>query len=287
MPNGLTQKWSVNSGSRAVMWPATPSEKPNRPNSRSAPASLCLRCRRSSSTVSKAGGVSAISSAAPDPPRASSLLSVMIPNYRLAMTYPSLSPATSPPRPRRCGAWCPTCPAWASGRPRTPAAVGTRVPPAPPWAPRSPARTRAAPMVDHGHGGRLRPRQVFEIAVMFGPLAVANWRYEFEDAGRRCRVTESWLDQRKPWMRVVAPAMGDHSAAHAKSEMAATLANLAVAASSRGRGARPVNTATPDAGVSSPAAAAWSAAAASPGPPRRPDGRPRRGGAPHRRCRRT
>jgi hypothetical protein len=28
MAKGFTQKWSVSSGSRAVMWPATPSEKP-------------------------------------------------------------------------------------------------------------------------------------------------------------------------------------------------------------------------------------------------------------------
>ena len=55
MPKGFTQKWSVSSGSRAVMWPATPSEKPKRPNSRSAPASFCLRCRRSSSTLANFG----------------------------------------------------------------------------------------------------------------------------------------------------------------------------------------------------------------------------------------
>ena len=36
MPNGLTQKWSRRSGSRAVMWPATPSSKPNWPKSRNA-----------------------------------------------------------------------------------------------------------------------------------------------------------------------------------------------------------------------------------------------------------
>ncbi len=28
MPNGLTQKWSGSSGSRAVMWPAVPSLEP-------------------------------------------------------------------------------------------------------------------------------------------------------------------------------------------------------------------------------------------------------------------
>ena len=45
-PNGLTQKWSGNSGSRTVMWPATPSPNPKRPKMRSAPASFCLRCSR-------------------------------------------------------------------------------------------------------------------------------------------------------------------------------------------------------------------------------------------------
>ena len=73
------------------------------------------------------------------------------------------------------------------------------------------------------------PGKVFEIAVVFGPTAVpvANWRYEFEDAEGGCRVTESWDDHRAAWMRVVARPMGDHSAAHAQAEMAATLANLA------------------------------------------------------------
>ena len=55
MPNGLTQNRSVNSGSRAVMCPATPSEKPNLPNSRNAAASSCFRCRRSSAWVANTG----------------------------------------------------------------------------------------------------------------------------------------------------------------------------------------------------------------------------------------
>ena len=56
LPNGLTQKWSGNSGSRTVMCPATPSPKPKRPKMRRAPASFCLRWRRSSSTVANVGG---------------------------------------------------------------------------------------------------------------------------------------------------------------------------------------------------------------------------------------
>jgi hypothetical protein len=76
------------------------------------------------------------------------------------------------------------------------------------------------------------PGRTFEIAVTFGPvkLPVANWRYEFEDADSGCRVTESWQDHRTAWMRFVARPMGDHSAEHARSEMAATLGNLARAA---------------------------------------------------------
>ena len=50
MPNGFTQKQSVCSGSRAVMWPATPSSKPYFEKTRNAAARRCLRWRRSSST---------------------------------------------------------------------------------------------------------------------------------------------------------------------------------------------------------------------------------------------
>jgi hypothetical protein len=38
------------------------------------------------------------------------------------------------------------------------------------------------------------PGKVFEFAVTSGPLAVANWRYEFEETDSGCRVTESWED---------------------------------------------------------------------------------------------
>ena len=53
IPNGFTQKRSRCSGSRTVMWPATPSSKPNLPKRRNDAASRCLRCSRSSSTESK------------------------------------------------------------------------------------------------------------------------------------------------------------------------------------------------------------------------------------------
>ncbi len=57
MPSGLTQKWSVSSGSRAVMWPAVPSSKPKAPKIRKAAARRCLRCRRSSSTLANFGNL--------------------------------------------------------------------------------------------------------------------------------------------------------------------------------------------------------------------------------------
>ncbi len=63
-----------------------------------------------------------------------------------------------------------------------------------------------------------------------GPLAVANWRYEFEETEGGCRVTESWEDHRTRWFTFLARIVGDHSAAHAEQEMATTLANLAAAA---------------------------------------------------------
>jgi hypothetical protein len=74
------------------------------------------------------------------------------------------------------------------------------------------------------------PGRVFEIAVTYGPLGVANWRYDFEATDAGCRVTESWQDNRTSWFKVAARVMGDHSADHARQEMAATLQNLATAA---------------------------------------------------------
>src|SRR5262245_20957545 len=57
MPNGLTQKWSRFSGSRAVMCPATPSSNPNLAKRRKAAANRCFLCSRSSSTELKVGGI--------------------------------------------------------------------------------------------------------------------------------------------------------------------------------------------------------------------------------------
>src|SRR5271156_3952554 len=56
-PNGFTQNVSVTSGSRAVMWPAPPSSKPNFENSLNPAASRCLRCSRSSARFANFGGI--------------------------------------------------------------------------------------------------------------------------------------------------------------------------------------------------------------------------------------
>jgi hypothetical protein len=74
------------------------------------------------------------------------------------------------------------------------------------------------------------PAKVFEFAVTSGPLEVANWRYEFENTEGGCRVTESWVDKRKPWFATLARVMGDHSSGNAERQMEQTLANLAKAA---------------------------------------------------------
>jgi hypothetical protein len=73
------------------------------------------------------------------------------------------------------------------------------------------------------------PGKVFEIAISMGPAAIANWRYEFKDIEGGCQVTESWGDHRKGWMRAMGRPVGVHDGAHAKGEMAATLARLAQA----------------------------------------------------------
>jgi len=74
------------------------------------------------------------------------------------------------------------------------------------------------------------PGRVFEIAISTGNSPISHWRYEFEPTAEGCRVTESWEDHRSLFIKVTGRVLGDHSAAHAKTEMTVTLANLAVAA---------------------------------------------------------
>jgi hypothetical protein len=56
-PNGFTQNVSGNSGSRAVMCPATPSSKPNFEKRRKPAANLCFRCNSSSAWLANVGGL--------------------------------------------------------------------------------------------------------------------------------------------------------------------------------------------------------------------------------------
>jgi hypothetical protein len=76
------------------------------------------------------------------------------------------------------------------------------------------------------------PGRRFAFRVAFGPLAIAEWSYDFTPTQAGCRVTESWTDRRAGWMRVGArPLMGvADQAEHNRAGMAATLAALKAAA---------------------------------------------------------
>ena len=70
------------------------------------------------------------------------------------------------------------------------------------------------------------PGKVFEFAVTSGPLGRRQLALRVRGHRAGCRVTESWVDQRKAWFATLARVMGDHSAEHAEEEMKATLAKL-------------------------------------------------------------
>jgi hypothetical protein len=70
------------------------------------------------------------------------------------------------------------------------------------------------------------PGKVFEFALTSGPFAVANWRYEIEDTGAGCRVTESWRDNRRQWLATLARVLGDHGPANAERLTRLTSASL-------------------------------------------------------------
>jgi hypothetical protein len=76
------------------------------------------------------------------------------------------------------------------------------------------------------------PGRLFEFAVTSGPMAIANWRYEFESTASGCRVTESWQDRRSRFMKLMGRVVGKHDAPQAQRQMSLTLANLAAAAQS-------------------------------------------------------
>jgi hypothetical protein len=72
----------------------------------------------------------------------------------------------------------------------------------------------------------------FAFAVQAGPVPISEWAYEIEPADGGCRVTESWVDRRPTWMRIVSGRlMGvpDRSA-HNREGMRSTLAALKAAA---------------------------------------------------------
>src|SRR5580698_7832344 len=140
----------------------------------------------------------------------------MYPNYRFAMTYPVAESLEIP---------APAAKVWAmvSDLPRmgewSPENTGGR------WTKGATGPAVGATFTGSNRNGWRRwstlvtvvdcdPAKAFEIAVTFGPtsLPVSNWRYEFEDTAGGCRVTESWHDHRKPWMKFIGSPMGDHSA---------------------------------------------------------------------------
>jgi len=72
------------------------------------------------------------------------------------------------------------------------------------------------------------PGRQFSFRVKAAGLNVAEWRYTFEPTAAGCRVTESWIDQRGPVVRVLGKpvsGVGDR-AAHNRVGMARTLERL-------------------------------------------------------------
>lgn len=68
----------------------------------------------------------------------------------------------------------------------------------------------------------------FAFSVTSGPLKVADWAYEFTSVGDKTKVTESWVDQRSPFMHrlsdivIGVPERSDHN----RRNMEATLEAL-------------------------------------------------------------
>lgn len=75
--------------------------------------------------------------------------------------------------------------------------------------------------------------EAFAFVVTFGPLQGAEWRYQFEQEGNRCRVTESWFDRRGWFLRLAGKLVTGVSnrAVHNRESMVATLNALSRAAS--------------------------------------------------------
>src|SRR5487761_561508 len=72
------------------------------------------------------------------------------------------------------------------------------------------------------------PGKRFAFDVHLGPLAIADWSYDFVPDGTGCRVRESWRDKRPGWMLRLDPkVMGiSDRAQHNRETMEATLGRL-------------------------------------------------------------
>ena len=89
---------------------------------------------------------------------------------------------------------------------------------------------RRPALVHHRHGRRLRAEQGVRVRRDVGTAGGGQLALRVRGDRRRAAGSPSrGSDHRKPWFATVARVMGDHSAAHAEQEMAATLANLAAA----------------------------------------------------------
>ena len=219
------------------MCPATPSENPKRPKSRSAPASLCLRCRRSSSTVANVGGVGMTSSRGPRPSvwvawePASERACAITSNYRLAHGLPHRRHPRHR-RPRREGVGARLRPAPDGGvvaRERRRQMGEGRHRPGARRRVQGHQQERHPSLVDHRHRHCLRARQSVRVR---GDVGTAGRR----QLALRVRGDRLGLPGHRvlggPPQAVVRRRGAGHGRpqrGHAAQEMEATLANLAAA----------------------------------------------------------
>jgi hypothetical protein len=76
------------------------------------------------------------------------------------------------------------------------------------------------------------PGKEFAFAISFGPMSVADWRYDLVAEGESTTVTETWRDRRNPVLRRLGGVVAGVSdrAAYNKTSIDTTLAALKVAA---------------------------------------------------------
>jgi hypothetical protein len=72
------------------------------------------------------------------------------------------------------------------------------------------------------------PGRSFGFRVHSGPLGIAEWRYTFDGTEDGCRVTETWVDQRGLFIRLIGKTISgvEHDDAFARDAMAETLRKL-------------------------------------------------------------